>query len=174
VSRLWLAVAGAVVVLVGVAAFLLAGGTGGPAGTAASRLSSWFVTSGAGQAIGQLEADGASVRAVLAGHRGQSELQTVCAAMANDAEGANGQLPSPDAQVTQLLARAYSFEYDAAQSCYRAGAADRSLLATSAADRARARHLFSRTLALVRRLTGRTPSTTTTPGAPATTTGTGF
>lgn len=171
--KLRLAAAGAVVVLVGVAAFFVSGGTGGSTGSAAGRVSSWFVASGTGQAIGQLEADGRSVRTLLAGHQRAAEVQTVCAAMADDAQRANAQLPSPDAQLTQLLARAYSLEYDAAQACYGAGPADRPLLAASAADRSKALELFSRTVALVRRLTGTSPSTTTTTGAPATT-GTGF
>lgn len=163
-------VSGVVVVAMGIVAFLASGGTGNAGGGPAAALANWAQSSGLGQDIGLLEADAAAVG--RAARTGSSAMHTVCAAMADDAQNANGQLPSPDARVTQLLARAYGLEYDAAEACYRARGTGDPLLARSAADRASAKALFERALRRVRSVSGRSVATTTTTSP--TTTATGF
>lgn len=171
-SRLWAVGAGLVVAAVAVAAFFASGGVGGGGGGPGARLERWVTTSGVAGDVGTLEGDGARVRLVVSRHRGSGALRTICAAMANDAQTANGQLPSPDTEVTQLLARAYGLEYDAAQACYRAGTNGRTLLARSAADRTRAHLLFDRAIRRIDAVTGRSVTTTTTFTPPVA--GTGF
>lgn len=164
---LWVSLAGVVLAVVAVAAFLASGGTGG--GTS---LSNWVTTSGVGRSIGTLESDAGHVRTLLDTGAGPGALRTLCAAMSNDAQSANDQLPAPDARITQLLAHAYALEYDSAQACYRDGTGQAVHLAHAATERAAARRLFVEVLGRIRALTKHTVSTTTVPGVPVT--GTGF
>ena len=164
---LWVVLSGVVIVAVAVVAFVASGGTGGE-----GSLSGWVSASGVGRSIGTLESDGAHVRTLLVTGAGMGALHTLCAAMSNDAQSANGQLPAPDPEVTQLLAHAYGLEYDAAQACYRAGSRDAALLVHAAADRAAATRLFGHVVGRIRALTRHTVSTTTTPGVAVT--GTAF
>lgn len=166
-ANLWWIVGAAVVVACGVIAFVTLG-----AGSAASpeqRLASWVSSTGLGQDIGTLYDDGVHVRDALAERKDMTDVHTICAAMADDAQTFNDQLPSPDAAVTQLLARAYGLDYDAAEACYRSSTPGASLLVASAKDRAAADVLFGKVLADVRVKTGQTVSTTTTT-VPGTTT----
>lgn len=155
----------AVVVVAVVAAlvvtFVVYGG-GPSASTPGSRLAAWATSTSLGQDIGTLEGDGAHVRLVLADHKGTAAVHTVCAAMANDAQTFNDQLPTPDTKVTGLLARAYGLEYDAAEACFRAGTDDPALQAKAARDRSQAHGLFVQVLARVDAVTGRSVATTTT------------
>lgn len=168
IGKAWLWAGAILVAAVAVVAFVSLGNVN--AGTRAEQLQRWTSSSNLGQDVGTLEGDGASVRRALSAHASMTSVHTVCAAMANDAQTFNDQLPSPDPALTQLLARAYGLEYDAAQSCYRAPSARSRLLTVSAGDSARAEALFRRVLQRVRALTGRTlPTTTTTvPGATGT------
>ena len=161
ISKVWLTIGLVLVVAVGIVAFV-SYGHGAPSGTAGQRLQSWASSTQLGQDIGTLEGDSRNVARALADHKGSTAVRTVCAAMSNDAQTFNDQLPSPDSAVTQLLARAYGLDYDAAQACYKAGATDRPLLAQAARDRAKATALFDEVLARVRSVTGRSLSTTTT------------
>lgn len=160
IGRAWIWVGALVIVAIGVVAFVSLGASS--PGTARQRVQSWVSSTNLGQDVGSLEGDGASVRKALSAHAGISSVHTVCAAMATDAETYNENLPSPDTQLTQLLARAYGLEYDAAESCYRAPAVGSRLLRVSASDRARAEVVFGRALRRVRALTGRSLPTTTT------------
>jgi hypothetical protein len=162
INRLWLAFGAFVVVAVGVIAFVSLGH--GVSGTPAQRLRSWVTSTSLGQDVGTLVGDGGDVRKALAAGKDVDAIHTVCAAMATSAQTYNDDLPSPDTAVTQLLARAYGLEYDAAESCYRApttSAATR-LLAASARDRREAASVFDEVLHRVRSVTGSTVSTTTT------------
>lgn len=161
ISKVWLAIGLAVVLAAGIVAFV-SYGHGGSSGTAAQRLQSWVTSTRLGQDIGTLQGDGESVVRALRDHKGTTAVRTVCAAMANDAQTFNDQLPAPDSSLTQLLARAYGLDYDAAEACYKAGATNRSLLDQAAGDRARASALFDRVLRRVRAVTGDSVSTTTT------------
>jgi hypothetical protein len=161
INRVWLVIGLVVVLAAGIAAFA-AYGHGGHSGSASQQLESWVSSTGLGQEIGALEGDSANVRKALAGHEGTTAVRTVCAAMANDAQTFNGNLPSPDTQVTQLLARAYGLDYDGAEACYRAGSTNQPLLVESARDRSKAAGLFGRVLQRIRAVTDHPLSTTTT------------
>lgn len=160
IGRAWVWVGAVVVVAVGVVAFVALGH--GTSGTPAQRLGSWVSTTSLGQDVGTLEGDAKAIRKVLSDHSGIGAVHTVCAAMADDAQTFNGELPSPDSAVTQLLARAYGLEYDAAESCYRARSARSALFVLSVRDRSRATTLFDRALRRIALVTGRSVPTTTT------------
>lgn len=59
-----------------------------------------------------------------------NQLHTVCGVLYTDTEAANAALPTPDAQATRLLSRAYSEIGDGGDECY--------VAASSASERARA------------------------------------
>ncbi|MGH9109232.1 MAG: hypothetical protein ACRDY3_07195 [Acidimicrobiales bacterium] len=167
--RWWVPVGVVAVVAAAIVAFAVAS-SGRPSGTPSARLAGWVASAKLGQSIGTLVDDGHHVAEALARHQGTTAVHTVCAVMANDAQTANDNLPSPDTAVTVALARAYALEYDAGEACYRGGATGASLLAESAGDRRRAEAIFEQVLARVARVTGRTvPTTTTTvPGGAST------
>jgi len=160
IAKTWLLLGGLLVVAVGVVAFVSLGH--GAAGTLGQQVQRWAASTNLGQDIGTLEGDGTSVRRAVAAHRSITALRTACAAMANDAQTYNDNLPAPDATLTRLLARGYGLEYDAAQSCIRASSPGSASIAVAAADRARADGLFRRALQRVRALSGHTVPTTTT------------
>jgi hypothetical protein len=168
-KKIWIGIAGFVLVAVGVVAFV-ASGSEVNGGTPGQRLADWAAATGLGQSVGTLHDDGVDLQKVLADHRGTGAVHTVCGVLSTDAESANSSLPSPDTTVTQLLAKAYSLEFDAGNDCYKAGATDQTLLAKSASERTEAATLFREVLARVRSVTGRTVSTTTTT-QPTSTTG---
>jgi isopenicillin N synthase-like dioxygenase len=170
-GRLWVAAAAVVIVAAAVVAFV-AYGHGGTSGTPAQQLEAWASSTSLGSDIGTLQDDGTHVQETLDRHQGTVAVHTVCAAMANDAQTFNDELPSPDTAVTQLLARAYGLEYDAAEACYKAGSTGAKLLAQSARDRSEARRLFGEVVARVSAATHHTVSTTTT--TPVGTTSTSF
>ena len=69
--------------------------------------------------------------AALADHSStDNQLHTVCGVLYTDTEAANASLPTPDAQSTKLLSRAYTEIGDGGNECYDA--------ATSASQRAKA------------------------------------
>jgi hypothetical protein len=170
--RVWIAVAAALVVAVGVVAFVAERGTGA-GGTPRQQMAAWVSSTGLGQDLGTLHQDGLDVERVLAGHKGTVTLalHTACNVLSTTAELAHSNLPSPDTEVTQLLARAYTLEYEAGIDCYDAGATGTALLRRSAAERSQAQRIIGRALARVGSLTGRTVPTTTTTQP---TTGTGI
>lgn len=158
----------AIVVLLGVAvvAFVVVGSRG-PSGPPSQKLQSWVQSANLGQAIGTLTGDNRNVERALAAHQDTTSIHTVCAVLANEAQTANQNLPSPDTAVTDTLAKAFVLEYDAGEACYKAGATGTGLLAQSARDRAKAEQLFAAVLHRVRRITGKpvATTTTTTPGS---------
>lgn len=157
----WIAVVAAVMVAVAVVAFVVSGGSKG-GGTPGERLSAWVTATGLGQDLGALRQDGVDVEEVLAHHRGTGAVHTVCGVLSVTAESAHSNLPSPDTRTTQLLARAYTLEYEAGNDCYAAGATGSALLRRSARERADAQRLIDEALARVRAVTGDTVATTTT------------
>lgn len=169
-GKWWLPVGIVVLLAVAVVAFVVAGSRGS-SGPPSQRLQSWVQASGLGQAIGTLTGDNRSVDQALAAHQDTTSIHTVCAVLANEAQTANQNLPSPDTAVTDTLARAFALEYDAGEACYKAGATGTKLLAESHTDRTRAEQLFAQVLRRVRRVTGQSlPTTTTTsPGSTSTT-----
>jgi hypothetical protein len=141
----------------------------GPSGTPAEQMDAWVAGAGLGQNLGTLHDDGVHLQEVLAQHRGLRAVHTVCGVMSVDAQSGNNNLPTPDTALTQILAKGYTLEYDAANYCYDAGDDDAAGLARSDRDRAKAERLFVEALARVAEVSGKSVSTTTTT-SPATTT----
>jgi hypothetical protein len=75
---------------------------------------------------------------------------------------ANGELPTPDAQVTAWLSNAYNLEGSAANQCYSAGSSNKNLLGKAEGETTKAQGLFDRALIRIDSIDGRSPSTTTT------------
>jgi hypothetical protein len=131
-------------------------------GSSAHRMSVWVGGTGFGQDIATLIADNARVPKDVA--NGTGAVHAACSTLLNDAQMANGSLPSPDPQVTDLLTEAYNLEGTAANECYDAGATNRSLLHQSERNSIRAEALYNQVLQRIRVVDGKTPSTTTTTG----------
>ena len=159
--RVWFAIAAAAVVAVAVVAFVAYGGLS-RGGTPSQQLASWARDTGLSQDLGALHHDALDVEKVLADHRGTLALRTVCGVLNVTAEAAHGNLPSPDTRTTQLLARAYTLDYEAGNNCYDAGVTGTRLLRRSARERAQAARLVALALARIHEVTGVTVATTTT------------
>jgi hypothetical protein len=115
---------------------------------------------GLGGDIGTLNADNARVALVVP--NGTGAVHAACGTIEVDADMANGELPSPDAQVTDWLSAAYGLEGAAGTQCYNAGATNRGLLAQSARNTAKAHALFQRALIRIQSIIGKPVATTTT------------
>jgi hypothetical protein len=101
------------------ASALLAGCT--TQGTAAA-LRSWVSQSSFHSAVSTLRADARHALSVLRDARSAPGLaRTVCAVLDVDALSANASLPTPDAEATTLLGRAYDQLGAGANRCYQAG-----------------------------------------------------
>jgi hypothetical protein len=146
------------VTLVGVLAASCAGED--QVGSASHRMSSWVKGTGLGENIGTLVADNARLPKVVP--NGTRAVHGACGTMLDDAEMANGELPTPDAQVTDWLSSAYALEGSAANQCYSAGSTNKTLLAKAESEMTRAEALYSRALIRIESIDGREPSTTTT------------
>lgn len=129
-------------------------------GSAAHRMSVWVKGTGLGADIGTLVADNA--RIPKAAPNGSGALHGACATLLSDAEMANGELPSPDPQVTAWLSQAYTFEATAGNQCYDAGGPHTSLLSHAEHNAIKAEALYAQVLQRIRQLDGVTVSTTTT------------
>ena len=153
--------AGVALVALAVLAFLAFAGTG-HSGNPRQQLGVWVKNTGLGPTVGGLRGDAAAITAVVRSRRGGGAIRTTCAVLVDDASSATSDLPAPDTEVTQLLARGYRLEYRAGNDCYTAGATNGSLLARSARERAEGLALLDRALAVVARRTGSPVATTTT------------
>lgn len=103
----------------------------------AAALRSWVSQSAYHHAVSTLRADARHALSVLRDPRSASGLlHTVCGVLDVDALSANASLPTPDAEATTLLGRAYDQLGAAANRCYGAGG--------SPARRARAEALVQR------------------------------
>jgi hypothetical protein len=131
-------------------------------GTARQRMRAWVQGAGVGSDIGTLVADAKRVSQVVALNRGTGAIHTDCAVFVVDGQSASSDLPTPDSEVTQLLAKGYALEEQAAQDCYNAGATDQTLLNKSMSESAKAADLFDQALARMAQITGGPISTTTT------------
>jgi hypothetical protein len=105
-------------------------------------------------------ADNARIHKVVP--NGTGALHAACATMVTDAEMANGELPTPDPQVTGWLTQAYTLEATAGNQCYDAGTTDAGLLAKSERNAVKAEALYAQVLQRIRQLDGKTVPTTTT------------
>jgi hypothetical protein len=129
-------------------------------GSAAHRMSVWVGGTGLGQDIGTLMADNARVPKDVA--NGTGAVHAACGTLLNDAQMANGELPSPDPQVTDLLTKAYGLEGTAANQCYDAGATNSTLLHQSERNSIKAEALYNQVLQRIQAIAGKPVSTTTT------------
>jgi hypothetical protein len=129
-------------------------------GSPAHRMSVWVLGTGLGGNIGTLNADNARVS--LDVPNGTGAVHAACGTIEVDADMANGELPSPDAQVTDWLSAAYGLEGAAGTQCYNAGATNTELLAQSARNTAKAHALFQRALIRIQSIIGKPVATTTT------------
>jgi hypothetical protein len=129
-------------------------------GSPAHRMSVWAGGTGLGGAIGTLIAD--NRRVPLDVLNGTGAVHAACGTLETDAEKANGELPSPDLQVSEWLTTAYGFEGTAGTECYDAGSTNTKLLAESARNVAKAEALFKRALIRIAAIDGAPVSTTTT------------
>jgi hypothetical protein len=127
-------------------------------GTSAHRMSEWVRFTSFGEDIGTLVADNARISKETT----TGAMHAACGTMQDDAGTANGELPTPDPQVTDWLSAAYGLEGTAATDCYNAGVVNKTLLATAEQDAKKADGLYSRALIRIQSIDGRVPSTTTT------------
>jgi hypothetical protein len=129
-------------------------------GSAAHRMSVWVSGTGFGEDIGTLMADNARVPKDVA--NGTGAVHAACGTLLNDAQMANGQLPSPDPEVTTLLTQAYGLEGTAANQCYDAGATNDTLLRQSERNSIKAQALYTQAFERIRAIDGKSVATTTT------------
>jgi hypothetical protein len=129
-------------------------------GSPSHRMLAWVSGTGFGEQIGTLIADDQRVPKDVA--NGTGAVHAACGTLENDAEMANGELPTPDPQVTTWLSNAYGLEGSAGSECYAAGASNKTLLGRAYRDASRAEALFRQVLARIHSIDGRVVSTTTT------------
>ena len=152
--------AGVGVVAIGVLAFLAYGGTG--SGTPTQQVRTWVDGTGLGQSVGTVLGDAARVRVAVDDHADSGVLHTDCGVLLTDAQSGNGELPTPNSQLTHLLSSGYALAYDAGYDCYNSGGTNEKLLARATKERIEAEADLQQAVNLVDQLTGSTLSTTTT------------
>jgi hypothetical protein len=131
-------------------------------GTPAHEVSVWVAGAGAGASIGTVEVDMKNVDLAFSQHDPSGEIRSVCALLASDAGIGNGNLPTPDQELSNELSTAYATAYDAGTDCYKGAGSNSKLLATSAAERTRTNSQLTTALDRIAAVTGHAPSTTTT------------
>lgn len=147
-----------------VAGCALAAGCAGQeqSGPPAARVATWVSGGGGGAAIGTLRVDSANISQVLARHDPPAAVKTVCALLTTDAETALGNLPTPDAELTDELNTAYGEAVSAGNDCYAGAGGSTELLARSARERARLAAQLDSAVGRITAVTGHPPSTSTT------------
>lgn len=160
-ARWKIVVAAVAVVAIGTLGFVAYGGTA-HSGTAAQQVRSWVKGSGLGQSIGTVVGDAARVRVAVDDHKGGGVLHTDCGVLLSDAQSANGNLPTPNTQLTNLLSAGYADAYDAGTDCYNSGGTNTALLSRATKERIEAEAKLQQAVNLIGELTGSTLSTTTT------------
>jgi hypothetical protein len=133
----------------------------GSGGTTAQRVGAWVRAADLGGSIGTVAGDLARAATAIADRRSATILHTDCGVLVSDVGAANGDLPSPDSRLTNLLSAAYTDAYQAGNDCYDA-AGHAGMAASFRTERARSLSRLQEALALVRQLTGSSLSTTTT------------
>jgi hypothetical protein len=123
-----------VVVVLGLV--LAACGTTYSGRTLSAQVTSWAKTAGFSSSVNELQGDIRQIDAV-ADH--PPAMATYCTVMVNDALIANGNLPTPDQALTDLLSTAYSEVGDAGHDCSKGAGSGNRLLTRSTAERVKAR-----------------------------------
>jgi hypothetical protein len=85
-------------------------------GPPAARVAAWARATAFATTSTTLDADAAALRRAWSEGQGLA-ARTVCLALGDDAQQANGSLPAPDRQLTVQLSRAYQLFGQAAASC---------------------------------------------------------
>jgi hypothetical protein len=153
---------GAVTAAVVIGSIALSGCAGQEqAGTPAHQVTAWVSGAGAGSSIGTVEVDIKNVNLAFSQHDPAGEVRSVCGLLVTDAGTANGNLPTPDQQLSDDLSNAYATAYDAGTDCYNGSGGNQKLLATSATLRAKAQAQMATALDRITAVTGHVPSTTT-------------
>ncbi len=129
-------------------------------GSPSHRMQEWVGGTGLGEEIGTLVADNARIAKDVP--NGTGAVHGACATLEDDAEMANGELPTPDADLTILLSNAYELEGTAGNECYSAGATNTKLLSKAEKAAARANVLYGKAVARITAVDGLPVSTTTT------------
>jgi len=142
-------------------------------GSPATRVATWVDGAGAGGSIGAVGDDLHSVEVALDQHQSAGVLRTLCAVLGTDALAGNGNLVTPDQQLTDDLSTAYDAAYSAGDDCYRGAGGNAELLAEFRSQQAKATAALAAAMARIQTVTGKVPSTTTTT-APAGTSGDPF
>jgi hypothetical protein len=104
--------------------------------TLSAQVTSWAKTAGFSASVSELQGDLRQVDAV-ADH--PAAMSTYCTVLVTDALTANGNLPTPDQTLTNLLSTAYSVAGDAGHDCASGAGSGSKLLTRSAAERSTAR-----------------------------------
>jgi hypothetical protein len=131
-------------------------------GTPAHQVTAWVNGAGAGGSIGTVEVDIKNVDLAFHQNDPPGEIRSVCGLLVDDAGTANGNLPTPDQQLSDDLSAAYATAYDAGTDCYNGANGNQKLLATSATLRSKAQTQMNTAIARITAVTGKVPSTTTT------------
>ncbi len=154
---------GVTVAVLSLASFVLAGCAGQEqSGTPAHQVSVWVTGAGAGASVGTIEVDIKNVDLAFSQHDPSGQIRSVCALLASDAGIGNGNLPTPDPELSNDLSTAYATASDAGTDCYKGAGSNSKLLATSATERARADAQLAKAVDRITSMTGHVPSTTTT------------
>jgi hypothetical protein len=104
--------------------------------TLAAQVNNWATTAGFSASVSHIQAD---LRQIDAGADHPATILTYCQVLVTDALIANGNLPTPDQTLTDLLSTAYSEAGDAGHDCKAGAGSGRKLLTRSAAERVKAR-----------------------------------
>jgi hypothetical protein len=123
-------------------------------GTTGQRVASWVGATGLNADITQIKTDVANVAKVeKIGTPGA--IRTNCAVLDLDTENANGNLPSPNQQLTADLTNVYTAEIQAAQDCFHGAGKSKTLLARSQIAQQAADADLTTALDFVAQLTGK-------------------
>lgn len=137
-------------------------GCAGQSGSPAHQLTEWVSEEAAGASIGTVEVDVKNINLAFSQHDPPGEIRSVCGLLVDDSGTANGNLPTPDQQLSNDLSAAYATAYDAGTDCYNGANGDEKLLATSTNLRAKAQSQMVTAINRITAVTGQVPSTTTT------------
>jgi hypothetical protein len=86
-------------------------------GTPSANMAIWAKSTSMGERIGQIAGDAKRVSDLHAHPRSALTLRTVCAVLLVDVQSSNGDLPSPNEQVSNLLSSAYEHFSKAGLAC---------------------------------------------------------
>jgi hypothetical protein len=132
-------------------------------GTLPQRVRAYASATQFGQSVGTLYGDGQRIAKVVQLHRGTGAIHTACGVLLTDTGAVEGNLPSPDVELTEALNSAATLDYQAGTDCYNGGGTNAALMDKSARLLSQADAALRKAVARVETITGRSwPTTTTT------------